>query len=288
MLGRLIGKFILTCGIALAIALIVTAISARRGDLVISASRSPTYHELRFNPRQITLTRLFGWNLDEPPRCGRTGERLMDPVPFVGKMAGPLPPSDIMLLDHIQVTLIPNKSGWWVLKRASGNWRIPSQPSTWRGAALARLPSTLPGMSFSVPNTAPLSLRSSSTSAPGDDVLATIRGSSQLSIAPKPKPPTAPGPLIYANGTLSISTARFLPTVTYESYALPYWTAIMIALLPVWIALLLRVVAIRRRRSRRRRGLCVACGYDLRGNPQGACPECGHGGPAPVTAPVPA
>src|SRR2546430_17731878 len=106
MLGRLIGKFILACGIALAVALIVTAISARRGDLFISASRSPTYHELRFNPRHITLTRLFGWNLDEPPRGGRTGKRLMDPVPFVGRIPGPLPPSDIMLLDHIQVTLI--------------------------------------------------------------------------------------------------------------------------------------------------------------------------------------
>ena len=27
--------------------------------------------------------------------------------------------------------------------------------------------------------------------------------------------------------------------------------------------------------ERRRRGLCVACGYDLRGNVSGACPECG-------------
>lgn len=31
-----------------------------------------------------------------------------------------------------------------------------------------------------------------------------------------------------------------------------------------------------RRRARRRRGLCVACGYDLRGSSSGTCPECGH------------
>ncbi len=31
-----------------------------------------------------------------------------------------------------------------------------------------------------------------------------------------------------------------------------------------------------RRYRRRRRGLCVTCGYDLTGNESGACPECGE------------
>ena len=30
-----------------------------------------------------------------------------------------------------------------------------------------------------------------------------------------------------------------------------------------------------RRRARRKRGLCVACGYDLRGDLEYGCPECG-------------
>ncbi len=30
-----------------------------------------------------------------------------------------------------------------------------------------------------------------------------------------------------------------------------------------------------RKHLRRKRGLCVACGYDLRGNPTHGCPECG-------------
>ena len=32
-----------------------------------------------------------------------------------------------------------------------------------------------------------------------------------------------------------------------------------------------------RRLSRRRRGACLRCGYDLRGLTDGLCPECGSG-----------
>jgi|GEM_PF-3045227 len=32
----------------------------------------------------------------------------------------------------------------------------------------------------------------------------------------------------------------------------------------------------RRRRRRRREGLCLRCGYDLKGNVSGTCPECGE------------
>ncbi len=35
-----------------------------------------------------------------------------------------------------------------------------------------------------------------------------------------------------------------------------------------------------RRWRRRRRGLCVACGYNLTGNVSGVCPECGRGIPS--------
>ena len=33
---------------------------------------------------------------------------------------------------------------------------------------------------------------------------------------------------------------------------------------------------LRRRRRRRKRGLCLKCGYDLRGSPGPRCPECGE------------
>ena len=36
-----------------------------------------------------------------------------------------------------------------------------------------------------------------------------------------------------------------------------------------------------RRRRRRKRGLCLKCGYNLTGNVSGICPECGTEVPAP-------
>ncbi|MEE8155413.1 MAG: hypothetical protein V3T53_10725 [Phycisphaerales bacterium] len=41
-----------------------------------------------------------------------------------------------------------------------------------------------------------------------------------------------------------------------------------------WLVLLMLTVA-GRRALRSRQGCCVICGYDLRGTPQGNCPECG-------------
>ena len=52
----------------------------------------------------------------------------------------------------------------------------------------------------------------------------------------------------------------------------PYWSlAIPLAVLPVLVPLGRRCG---RRAHRRRNGLCLRCGYDLRATP-GACPECG-------------
>ena len=56
-------------------------------------------------------------------------------------------------------------------------------------------------------------------------------------------------------------------------------------LIPLWIPLLVfatypTIALIRgpllRRRRRRKRGLCVKCGYDLTGNVTGVCSECGR------------
>jgi hypothetical protein len=66
------------------------------------------------------------------------------------------------------------------------------------------------------------------------------------------------------------------------------WKDPVLPLLPLWPGfaldtafygtltfLLWSAPGVLRRRSRLRRGACPACGYDLRGNAGGRCPECG-------------
>jgi uncharacterized paraquat-inducible protein A len=45
-----------------------------------------------------------------------------------------------------------------------------------------------------------------------------------------------------------------------------------------------RAIAVNEQEDRRRRGLCVKCGYDLTGNTSGVCPECGTPLPAEAKA----
>jgi hypothetical protein len=58
---------------------------------------------------------------------------------------------------------------------------------------------------------------------------------------------------------------------SYEVYVMPYW----VVSLPSSVFPLLWIGRFLRRRSRRKRGLCLHCGYDLRASP-GRCPECGE------------
>jgi hypothetical protein len=53
--------------------------------------------------------------------------------------------------------------------------------------------------------------------------------------------------------------------------AVPHWALLPVGL-PFFAAYVTRVARLRRRR---RRGWCLACGYDLRGATGDRCPECG-------------
>ncbi len=58
---------------------------------------------------------------------------------------------------------------------------------------------------------------------------------------------------------------------TYWTVHIPLWmpTVVFVFLFPyVYLPL-------HRMRKRRRKGLCLKCGYDLTGNVSGVCPECG-------------
>ena len=62
-------------------------------------------------------------------------------------------------------------------------------------------------------------------------------------------------------------------TATYWFVRIPYWWfAVLFALL--YILSLRKHVRMARRQDRLRRGLCPACGYDLRASKE-KCPECG-------------
>jgi len=61
----------------------------------------------------------------------------------------------------------------------------------------------------------------------------------------------------------------------YWELSFPTWSAI--ASLATYPAITLVRGPLLRRRRRRKRGLCLRCGYSLEGNVTGVCPECGTG-----------
>jgi hypothetical protein len=69
------------------------------------------------------------------------------------------------------------------------------------------------------------------------------------------------------------SLSFFIPS--YRIVAIPYWAPIALVMLHP----LSRLIRRARRLRRTRRGLCAACGYDLRASPS-TCPECGATGAA--------
>ena len=77
-----------------------------------------------------------------------------------------------------------------------------------------------------------------------------------------------------------IGAMASVSTYAILEVTVPYYFLILFTGLPVAAALYKALVS-RRRRSRRRRTLCVECGYDLRSSPA-RCPECGaYGGHRP-------
>jgi hypothetical protein len=90
---------------------------------------------------------------------------------------------------------------------------------------------------------------------------------------------TRPAPSVVERAIARVPNAFYAPgrppSYAYAAYVVPQWLPIALLTLPPIIKL--AIVLIRRlaRRRRRGRGLCGRCGYDLRGNESGTCPECG-------------
>jgi hypothetical protein len=116
-----------------------------------------------------------------------------------------------------------------------------------------------------------LELRPNAGSASAaEQLLSDLARDSELTMRVKPTPKPEPRTSFAVGVGWGLSPSR-----PYTRFSIPQWVPVAVVLLPVaWIigAAALRVW---KRRSRRRHGLCVACGYDLRGAPDHPCPECG-------------
>lgn len=71
--------------------------------------------------------------------------------------------------------------------------------------------------------------------------------------------------------SLLLTSTRKGPYV-FTWVVFPFWIPTLLALLAVATPIAQGPI---RRWSRRRRGCCLVCGYNLRGNRSGRCPECG-------------
>jgi hypothetical protein len=72
---------------------------------------------------------------------------------------------------------------------------------------------------------------------------------------------------------------------TYGGFIIHYRTVFAACFLVPAMITTRRILRHRRHRERRRRGLCPACGYDLRATPE-RCPECGADSQEPTGKPV--
>ena len=79
------------------------------------------------------------------------------------------------------------------------------------------------------------------------------------------------GPIGFLRAPMFLDPDRSYSSMAYAAY-IPSWLAtIVLGVYPAFV-----FVKWRRVHRRRKRGLCVTCGYDLRGSPA-RCPECGAG-----------
>jgi hypothetical protein len=104
----------------------------------------------------------------------------------------------------------------------------------------------------------------------GRPLRVSVRSTPSDALPPRFWPAMEKGRMLWP-GARSLRAAS-VPGDSFWVLMMPVWqVGLIFALLPgVWLT------ARGRRFYRRRRGRCVACGYELRGNVSGVCPECGR------------
>ena len=104
---------------------------------------------------------------------------------------------------------------------------------------------------------------------------------------PSAAPVTASSSIVHVHDTYYVVPRGITSPRTFGfilpsySSSLPIFTpALSFVFVPIWLPMLLALIApavsILRRRRRVPEGHCRRCRYDLTGNTSGKCPECGH------------
>ena len=313
MLGRILWKCVLVLSLALAITLAILWLRTRTSDLIISGARHGTYREVRFAHGQVGVMMIPRWPIDERTRIGRPAAPTDLAAHIITR--GPSPGPTMSFLDGTTFTLMPTGStaltsrGTLLFNGLPKKHLVPAttmpagagvgffntMKRPWRSAPGTPQPTmTMSGTStltITMPATMPTTTATLSgtgmtvkTSSNGAVIAGFQSGSGTLAFSVARPPTTAPAASF--SGATDTGTIFLLPTYNYDRYAAPLWALIVLALLPVWISFVVAFAKRMRRLSRRSKGLCESCGYDLRGNPNNACPECGA--PGSVVTAIPA
>lgn len=116
---------------------------------------------------------------------------------------------------------------------------------------------------------------------PGRSTLTLNDDGSPAALTPAVTPAPESGPVWLPSRDPIPPPTASLPA--WEAAGVPHVWAVAGTALPPLLWLAARGRRAWGRRRRRRLGLCLACGYDLRGNPSGVCPECGAAAPKGAT-----
>jgi uncharacterized paraquat-inducible protein A len=76
-------------------------------------------------------------------------------------------------------------------------------------------------------------------------------------------------------GFLVLAAVVYVGSATLAIHGLPVLGVALIGAAAVMLPLWLLIRPTELQDERRAKGLCVRCGYDIRGNTSGVCPECG-------------
>jgi hypothetical protein len=252
-MGNFARKLVLVCSVTLAILLLALWALTRHYALIASSASGGTYRELRISQGDIAATLVPAWPVEESLLIGVK----------VATTQRAAKSRRIHMLDDTIATLNPTSTTRWTPVASSGTLYLEGTP--WKHNRMLAT------------NGGTLTLTAGALNIPATTMPANAVSAGTITFSPNNIAITSNTGTVISGGTITSFT--IIPSYAYQRYAVPLWLAVVIVLLPLWWALLFAMIRLQRRRGRLRAGLCLKCGYDLRGRPDAPCPECGTAHP---------